>query len=260
MKNLIRLLVVSLIFIISTQTFAVDSGLKKTQHAGAADGLTRIDKDGVYIYDTKNELKNESSHIRVGSADHPEITVQVADVNGVVSDISFNDIYSGASKLTIGYDYEYFFTQTGGKLGVQLGFAAQYAQGQGRLVIDPSKSSVEKFSFLTIPLYAGAAYRFEYKDKQLFAPYISGGGVYMVLAEKREDRSKINAIGEPGFYGAAGILFNITAMDREMASDFDSEYGISNLWINLEFKTVNVSSDVFDYQSNYIQSGLSFDF
>ena len=142
MKNLIRLLVVSLIFIISTQTFAVDSGLKKTQHAGAADGLTRIDKDGVYIYDTKNELKNESSHIRVGSADHPEITVQVADVNGVVSDISFNDIYSGASKLTIGYDYEYFFTQTGGKLGVQLGFAAQYAQGQGRLVIDPSKSSI----------------------------------------------------------------------------------------------------------------------
>jgi hypothetical protein len=260
MKNFINILFVNLIFLISAQSFAVDSGLKKTRHAGSVDGLTRIDKDGVYIYDTKNELKNQSSHIRIGSADHPEITVQVEDVKGKISDISFDDIYSGASKLTVGYDYEYYFTQSGGKLGAQLGFSAQYAQGQGRLVIDPSKSSVEKFSFITLPLYAGAAYRFEYKDKQLFAPYIAGGGVYMILAEKREDKSKVNAIGAPGFYGSAGILFNITAMDREMANDFDSEYGISNLWINLEFKTVNVSSDVFDYQSNYIQSGLSFDF
>ena len=49
-------------------------------------------------------------------------------------------------------------------------------------------------------------------------------------------------------------------MDREMAADFNSEYGIGNMWINLEFKTVNVESDAFKYQSNYIQSGLSFDF
>jgi hypothetical protein len=259
-KNLIKLFFISLFFLISQNMQAAGSDQKKTQHAGAADGLTRIDKDGIYIYDTENALKNQSSHIRIGASTNPDITVDIEDLNGNVTKVSFEDIYDGASNTTIGYDYEYFFTLTGGKLGAQLGFAAQYAQGRGRLVIDPSKSSTEKFSFLTLPLYAGAVYRFEYKDKQIVAPYIAGGGVYVGLVEKREDRSKINAIGAPGFYGTGGILINVTAFDREMASDFDSEYGISNLWVNLEFKTVQVSSDVFNYQSSFVQGGLSFDF
>jgi len=245
---------------LSFSASAVESGLKKVRRPGAADGLTRIDSNGVYIYDLENELKNQSSHIHVGAASNPTITVQIEDVNGNISDISFEDIYDGASGTTFGYDYEYFFRTVGGKLGAQFGFSAQFADGQGRLVIDPSQPSTEKFSFFTLPMYAGAVYRFEYKDKQLLAPYIAGGGVYMALAEKREDRAKINAIGAPGFYGLGGILFNITAFDREMASEFISEYGISNLWLNLEFKTVQVTSEVFEYQASYIQGGLSFDF
>jgi len=267
-KKLIKptsLILIAILVTATQNSFAVDSGLKKTQHAGAVDGLTRIDSDGVYLYDVKNELKNQSSHIRLGAADNPTITVEVCQVAtnnncATITTINFNDIYAGSSKLTLGYDYEYFFTVSAGKLGAQLGFSAQYAQGQGRLKIDPTIPSVEKFTFLTVPLYLGGVYRFEYKDKQLFAPYVSGGGVYMGLVEKRENSSKITMIGSPGFYGAGGVLFNITAMDREMASAFDNEYGVSNLWINLEFKTVNVSSNAFSYQSNYIQSGLSFDF
>ena len=246
--------------LISNSIFAVESGLKKQTHVGAADGLTRIDENGVYIYDIKNPLKNESSHIRMGSAENPEITIDITALDGSTTTVTFDDIYEGASKLTLGYDYDYFFTTVGGKLGVQLGVAFQYATGSGRLVIDPSKKSSEKFSFLTMPLYLGGTYRFEYKDKQLIAPYVSGGGVYMLLAEKREDRSKINAIGGLGFYGAGGVLFNITAMDREMAADFRNEYDISNLWLNLEFKTVQINAEVFDYTSSFIQGGLSFDF
>lgn len=246
--------------LISQSVFAVESGLKKQTHAGAADGLTRIDENGVYLYEVKNPLKNESSHIRMGSAENPQITIDITALNGATTTVTFDDIYEGASKLTVGYDYDYFFTTAGGKLGLQLGVAFQYATGQGRLVIDPSKKSSEKFSFLTMPLYLGGTYRFEYKDKQLIAPYVSGGGVYMLLAEKREDRSKVNAIGGLGFYGAGGILFNITAMDREMAADFRNEYDISNLWLNLEFKTVQINADVFDYSSSFIQGGLSFDF
>lgn len=250
----------SLMILSFSGAYAVESSTQKARHAGAADGLTRIDADGVYIYDVENELKNQSSHIHIGAATNPSITVDIEDLNGNISQVNFEDIYEGASSTTFGYDYEYFFTTVGGKLGAQLGFSAQFANGQGRLVIDPSRSSTEKFSFFTVPLYAGAIYRFEYKDKQLFAPYLAGGGVYMALAEKRDDRAKINAIGAPGFYGTGGVLFNITAFDREMASDFISEYGISNLWLNIEFKTVQVFSEVFEYQASYIQGGLSFDF
>jgi hypothetical protein len=263
-----RFLPVHIIFVVvlgAGNLFAADSGQRKIKHTGASDGLSRIDANGVYYYDVVNELKNQSSHIRLGAASNPEVSVEICQVTPTdecasVTSVTFDDIYTGASKLSLGYDYEYFFTTSGGKLGGQLGFSAQYAQGAGRLAIDPTKSSIEKFTFLTLPLYLGGIYRFEYKDKQLFAPYVSGGGVYMVLLEKREDASKVNGIGAPGFYAAGGVLFNVTAFDRDMASEFNSEYGISNLWINLEFKTVNVESDAFSYQSNYIQSGLSFDF
>ena len=87
--------------LISQSMFAVESGLKKQTHAGAADGLTRIDENGVYIYDIKNPLKNESSHIRMGSAENPKITIDITALDGSTTAVTFDDIYEGASKLTL---------------------------------------------------------------------------------------------------------------------------------------------------------------
>lgn len=229
---------------------------KKVQHPSArSDGLMRIDADGNYLYKAASPDKHQSSHIRIGDAGSPDITVKIED-----STVSFEDLYGDASKIGLGYDYEYFFTQNNGKLGAQAGITVQYAQGNGRLRSNPSQSSVEKFSFFTIPLFLGAVYRFEYADRQLFAPYLAGGGTYVALIEKREDRSKVNSIGAPGFYVSGGVLFNITALDRDMASNFLNEYDIGNLWINLEFKAVQVTSDDFNYENRFIQGGISFDF
>lgn len=239
---------------------ATEPPLQKIKHPGAADGLTRIDKDGVYIYDVENPLQNQSSHVRIGAAANPELDVNIIDVNGNTTNLTFDDIYHGASNMSVGFDYEYFFTTHYGKLGVQAGLSAQYAQGHGRLVSNPQIESIEKFSFMTLPLYLGATYRFEYKDKQLLAPYVAGGGTFISLLEKREDTSKVYYTYAPGFYGAGGVLLNISSFDKEMAADMFSEYGISNIWINAEFKTVFVEGDSFSYKAAYIQGGLSFDF
>lgn len=239
---------------------ATEPSLKKIKHPGAADGLTRIDKDGVYIYDVEHPLQNQSSHIRIGAAANPELDVNITDVNGNTTNITFDDIYHGASSMSVGFDYEYFFTTDYGKLGVQAGLSGQYAQGHGRLVSNPQIESIETFSFVTLPMYLGAVYRFEYKDRQLLAPYVAGGGSFIALLEKREDASKINFTYAPGIYAAGGVLFNVAVFDNELAADMSSEYGISNLWLNAEFKTVFVEADVFSYKAAYIQGGLSFDF
>jgi hypothetical protein len=239
-----------------------NSSVQKINHPAAeSDGLTRIDADGNYIYDVQNPLRNQSTHLRIGSVSNPEVSVEVTQYNtGNVSVIQFDDIYEGASKLSIGFDYEYFLSSTGGRWGLQSGLAFQYAEGQGRLAVDPSVKSIEKFSFITMPIYLGAVYRFEYYDRQLFSPYVSGGAVYTVLAEKRDDSSAIKGIGAVGAYGSGGALLNLSALDRDLAGEFKTEYDISNVWLNLELRTVQVESEAFSYSNNFIQGGLSFDF
>ncbi|MES2802784.1 MAG: CFI-box-CTERM domain-containing protein [Bdellovibrionota bacterium] len=261
------ILLFSLAFFVQNQTYAqIFPNEKKVQKPGAeADGLVKIDKDGVYIY--KPELQNakHSSHVRLGMVSNPDVESEICDENDQnCQAISFDDIYSGASGMGFEYLYEYFFFTDGGvnygKLGGQLGISASYAQGQGRLVSDLNTESIESFTFLTVPLFAGAVYRFEYRDRQILVPYAGGGGVYTILAEKREDSSDIKGVGAPGFYAIGGALLNISALDRDLGSDFEAEYDIKNLWLSAEFKFISVSSEAFSLENGYIQGGMGFDF
>ena len=234
---------------------------KKTRHVGAAQGLTRIDKDGNYIYKTDISNTRETSHFKIGGAGHPEVTTDITSPDGSqVESVTFDDVYPNASALAFEYSYEYFMIKHGGKIGGHLSAGFQVAQGKGRLVNDPSQESFETFTFLTMPINVGLVYRFEYTDRQILVPYVVGGGSVMILAEKREDRSKVNAIGGFGFFAAGGGLLNLTAFDRDMASDLAAEYDIKNLWLSAEFKYLNVTNDAFIYDSGYVQAGFGFDF
>ena len=232
----------------------------------AQEGLVRIKKDGTYIYDTQRVLKKESSHITFGKANHPDITllIQQADsqgnLTGAETEFNFSDLYGESSGVIFGYDYEWFPYIDKGKLGIQAGMAAMFANGHGRLTAVPNGESTESFTFLTLPLTLGGVYRLEWRDKQLLAPYISGGGTYVVLAEKREDKATPKLIGGLGFYASGGVLFNLSAFDRDAGFQLDSEYGISNMWVSLEFRVIEVQSSAFSFSNKYLNAGLSFDF
>ncbi len=238
----------------------------KISHPLAQEGLVRIKKDGTYIYDIERPLKKESSRISFGQANHPEISllIEQADAQGnptgVEREFTFGDLYSEDSGLILGYDYERFSYTDKGKLGFQAGFSAMFANGHGRLKALPNDPSTESFTFVTLPITFGGVYRLEWKDKQLLAPYVSGGGTYVVLLEKREDKPTPSAIGSFGFYATGGLLFNIGALDRDAGFQLESEYGISNMWISLEFKVIEVSSSAFGFSNKYLNAGLSFDF
>ena len=239
---------------------------EKISHPLAQEGLVRIKKDGTYIYDIERPLKKESSRLSFGQADHPEISllIQQADASGTPTGVErefvFSDLYNESTGLILGYDYEWFSFVDKGKLGVQAGFSAMFANGHGRLRALPNDPSVESFAFVTLPITLGGVYRLEWKDKQLLAPYVAGGGTYVVLLEKREDRSTPSTIGALGFYATGGLLFNIGALDRDAGFQLESEYGISNMWLSLEFKVIQVSSSAFGFSNKYLNAGLSFDF
>jgi hypothetical protein len=238
----------------------------KVENSAAREGLVRIKKDGTYVYDVKRKLRTESSTVTFGQANYPDISIDVAQVDaqgnptGATQNFNFKDFYNETSGLIVGYDYNWFPFIDKGKLGAEAGLSAMFVSGHGKLTASPNPDSKEAFTFITLPLTLGAIYRMEWKDKQLLAPYVAGGGTYVVLLEKREDKSTPNVIGGFGFYGKAGVLLNLGVLDSDMGFQLDSEYGISNMWVSLEFKAVEVSGDAFSFSNKYVNAGLSFDF
>lgn len=235
------------------------------QHPGAADGLIRIKEDGTYVYATEREFKKQSGHFYFGYAKQPEISIdiEIVDVNGNGTDVyntyTFDDFYGGASNLIIGYDYEWYPFSKYGRLGVQVGGSLMYAEGHGILVATQTPS-IEKYHFLTLPVNVGLIYRFEWVDKQLLVPYVSGGGVVLALMESRNDGSTPKFTGGLGFYGSGGLMLNLGRIDEETGFSLESEYGISNMWLTAELRIIEVPSEAFRFSNQMINAGLSFDF
>jgi len=247
----------------------IESGTKKIQHPGAAEGLVKIKKDGSYIYNVEYGLKNKSGHIRFGQASHPDISivVQTLDSSGASTGentLYFEDFYGDASNFIISYDYEYFPWVEKNMLGLQAGVGLMYADGHGRLITgspgDLNPEANEKYIFVTVPMSLGAVYRLQWTARPWFAPYVAGGGTYVGLAEKREDKSTPNFAGGFGFYATGGVLVNLAKFNAETAFDLNSEYGIGNLWFSLEYKMTEVDSGEFTFINRYVNGGLSFDF
>lgn len=238
---------------------AEPAGQTVIQHEGAKEGLVKILADGTYVYDVKRDLKTESSKITFGMAYQPVITIDITLGNGSTTTYVFEDFYQESQGLIIGYDYENYFSKENGKLGYQIGASAMFVTGNG-ILVSTGQPSAERYSFITMPINAGAVYRFEYKDKQVFAPYVSGGGTLLALLEKREDIAKPNVAAGFGFYGSAGMLINASLLEPDSSFQLESEYGISNLWLALEFRVTEVNNEAFGFSNQYINAGLSFDF
>ncbi len=259
LKSRQALIMIFLICCVPTLKAEVQNNETTISHEGAKEGLVKITKDGTYIYDLKRPLKKESSKVTFGQANYPGITLEVKTKTKGTQTYDFDQLYATSPGLILSYDYENYLWTDMGKLGYQLGASLMYATGNGVLV-STGAISEEKFTFLTIPINVGAVYRFEYKDKQSIAPYVSGGGTLLALLEKREDVSTPQSSGGFGFYGAAGVLINTALIDPDAGYDLESEYGISNLWVALEFKATEVTGTAFTYSNRYVSAGLSFDF
>lgn len=231
------------------------------QHPGAAEGLIRIKEDGTYVYATKTESKKTSGHLYFGYANQPKITLMIENkTTGNMDSYTFDDFYAGASKLIIGYDYEWYpWISRAGRLGIQVGGSLMYAEGHG-LLVSTHTPSIEKFYFLTLPMNAGLIYRFQFKDKQLLVPYVAGGGVLLGLAEKREDISTPHFAVGFGGYGAGGLMLNVGMLDSETGFNLESEYGIGNMWFVAELRLIEVPGESFSFSNQIINAGFSFDF
>ncbi|MBV2168945.1 MAG: hypothetical protein KUL82_09575 [Bdellovibrio sp.] len=232
-------------------------GVEYIHHPQAAQGLLAITKDGSYIYKTKETGEfNKTGSFRMGMMDPPKIVA--------ADGTTFDMMYSSGQQPVFMFDYEWQPFTGYGKLGVQAGFGLLVANGNGRFASsDPTingQQAKEKYTFLAVPLSAGVVYRLEWLRRQWFAPYVAGGGTYVAVAEFRDDGKAPSGVGTPGAYGSAGMLFNVSAVDRETAFTLSSEYGIANLWVSVDYRYLQTFNEDLDFSSSIIGAGIVVDY
>lgn len=231
---------------------SLKKGTKLQEHPLSAKGLIRIEKDGSYIYRTETGIKDKSVSVRLSSMEPPALS----SADGT-SD--YQTMYGSSGVMGVLFDYETQPVTEYGKLGWQVGGGLFYSSGNGRFLVNGNEAR-EKYSFFTIPLNIGGIYRLEYMKRQWLAPYVSAGLSYIGMLEMRDDDASPKAVGTFGGYGAAGAMINLTAMDRQMAFNLFSEYGVAAMWFVMEFRRQQVFSQDLDVSANIINAGVSVDY
>lgn len=231
-----------------------ETGREKIQHPMSSKGLLLIEKDGSYVYRTHGfESQNIGVLMKIGQINPPP------RIEGPTPSITYESMYGSASPAQMMLDFEWYPFTKYGKLGAQVGLGFFTSTGKGRFADDNSEAR-EVYTFYGVPLSAGVVYRLQGGENWWFAPYIAGGGSYYLLAEKRDDNKPWKGVGVPAAYGAGGLLFNLSALDRETAFALVSEYGIRNMWLSAEFKYVKAASVAVDVSAAVISGGLVLDY
>lgn len=232
---------------------------KRIAHPNAAKGLYLIDQTtGKYYYRTeKKSQKNQTTSVRLGLIDPPGIEA-TPDVGNA---FTFADMYGEDQLPFLMLDYEWQPFTRFGKLGFILGMGFFTATGNGRFKVDNGiPEAQESYTFIGLPISAGILYRFEFSHRQWLVPFVNGGASYYLLAEIRDDGKRPAFLGTPAAYGSGGVMFNITAWDKEIAFSMDREYGISNMWLTAEFKGIQSLNEDIDLSTSFFNIGISVDY
>jgi len=254
----VKLIFACFVLLLTPSLWAVREN-KKIQHPDSAKGLIRIEKDGAYIYETKPLETKASSHIRFGMMPRLDLSSEYYDQSGQLQKLSFAEMYSDSHLPFFMFDYEWQPFRSAPQLGLQLGGGLFFVQGHGRL-ISTNQESEEQFMFFGLPLTAGGVYRFQFSPRPWMAPYVTAGGMAFTLAEKRDDKNTPKFFVAPGIYGGGGLMFNVASLDKEMAYNLNSEYGIGQIWVTLDFRFIKTFSESLDIGTGLFSGGLSMDF
>jgi hypothetical protein len=172
---------------------------------------------------------------------------------------TFKENYDQTSNPTILLTREWDWLQGAlGKINFRGGTGAFVAQGHGHFVGDDNQDKVplENLTFLAFPINAGVVYRMQFSDRPLLVPYVEGGGTAWAFTEFRDDKKGPKFGGSLSAYGAAGVGFNMTYFDYMTRIHMDREYGITGVFVTLEYRRMQAILQRYDFSSDFINAGF----
>jgi hypothetical protein len=233
---------------------------REVPHPFAEKGLTRITKEGDYLYKVDESNQRRASAFKIGifnptNLENPDQAGQVG--------ATFEENYDQTNNPAIMFDYEWqLWRMKIGKLGVKAGTGLYVAQGNGHFVSTTNQGLVprEIFTFWAMPNSIGAVYRMQFTDKQLLVPYGEGGGIVFAFGEFRDDDKPPKWGGALAAYFAGGLAFNLSYFDALSRAQLDREYGINRVYLTAEFRQIIAITQTYDFTSDLVNAGFLMEF
>ena len=226
---------------------------KKVPHPRANEGLTRIDRDGVYYYKRVESEQTNSMTVNFGSLSPPNLVNDVVD---------YSDVYGESNLTTLVVDYEWPYRMSFGEVGLKAIFGLAFAQGNG-VFADPSvgvDGALELYTLYTIPILFGGIYKFKLSDDAFFIPYLEAAAGGYLFIETRDDNGDNSWDIAAGGLGGGGLMINLSSLDLENAIILDNDYGINDLYLNIGAKFLAGAGTAASVSSLMINVGFTADF
>lgn len=232
-------------------------GETTVKHPFAEKGLVRISRDGTYWYKVKESQSDRAMTFQAGPIN--PVNLRNPDADAGETHATFADNYDQTTNpaFMISKEWEIWKGPLG-KLGFRLGSGAFVAQGHGHFAgkVNQDKVPLEVFTFIAMPNTVGAVYRMQFSRRPLFVPYLEGGGIGFTFMEVRDDNKPPKFGVSPAAYGAGGMALNLTYFDYLSRIQLDHEYGITAVYLTLEYRRIQAIVTRFDFSSDYFNGGF----
>jgi len=231
-------------------------GQKEVPHPFAEKGLLRITRDKTYIYRVKETEQKTATAIRFG----PYVPENLEAPAGAGAVSTFDDNYDQTDTPAILLDWEWQLWKSPiGKFGLAAGGGVYVAQGNGHFAgtnnVNAGLTPKEIFTLIVMPFSAGAVYRMQFWDRQLFVPYGAGGGMLFGVSEFRDDNKPPKWGGAYGLYYAAGVAMSLSYFDAISKIQLDMEYGINAVYLTAEYRRI-VGLSTLDFSADMANGGF----
>jgi hypothetical protein len=214
-------------------------------------GLKSVMNDGSYLFESENSSQSGSFSLRYGVYPAPEIKNEEG--------IEFSQIYPTKSFSLVFFEYSWE-AQFLGKWGLTFGSGLGQTSAPGHFRSDPTQESLERYTLYFLPNHLSLSYRFQFTRSPYLVPYVTGGVCNYMIAEKRDDKPRFNGIFARGVQAAGGVKINIGGLDQSASESLEAEYGINNVWLDLELKIVTGAQVDRNISARVFNGGISFDF
>jgi hypothetical protein len=210
---------------------------------------------GEYRYKVETSKPHTSASFRFGGISPP--SVKNRD-NGV----TFAQLYGDTPQPILLGDYEFRLTSKVGRLGLKLGSGLMVTNAGGRFKSPARQTETpeERFTFALFPNTLTASYRFQYAERQIFVPFVEGGGGYFTFVEIRDDAKAPKFGGSAVAVAAGGFNILLDWLDPHAIRQLDLEYGINHVWFTLELRSIVGLKKDIDFTSMTGDAGFMMEF
>lgn len=213
-------------------------------------GLESVLKDGSYLYKATRSDRSGAFSLGFGTITPPLIENELGFI--------YSDFYGEGDLPSVFFDYEWILTQTAGLLSFGVGTGLSMSKGNGRFIT--GEEALEEYQLFILPNQIYLTYRLQFWDQQWLVPFVRASYFPIGLAELREDESLPNLAIAHAIGGGGGIKINLNYFDSVSLYELDADYGINNLWLDIEYRNLTGLDEIVDFSSEMVHAGFAFDF